>query len=303
MPPKITKLPVGSAEMEDGAGRDRKWAIRSTLLRIKRPDKVHYNSFEPALKDHGNATHTSAKNPPASPFDCPGTGPYSPSNECSVCFPQYFPASLTVTDEQAEKLISSIVHSTKTELAFLRNSLARHADYLVSRWKKKSREKRSNFLKAHTQLFEKRWAAAHLLNRVGLLDRTYPGTRNIPKIRTKRSPEGDFVIGLELHTQQSLADANLRDETLASFRESWFLPYLDVETLSEDPTLFLSMLHHRTFKDPEKWLAFDNANIVLVEHFSIMSNTFNRNCVVLQGPEYGKIFRGSRRVSHGPQNL
>jgi hypothetical protein len=76
------------------------------------------------------------------------------------------------------------------------------------------------------------------------------------------------------------------------------LPYLDIETLSEDPTLLLSMLHHRSSNEPEEWLAFDNANVVLVEHFTIMSNTFNRNCVVMQGPDYGKLVPWNAEQAH-----
>jgi hypothetical protein len=298
MAPQFDMMPFGSAEMKDRIGDDRRWPVRSNLMRIKRPEKALYNSYEPALKDHGTAAHITAENPPPSPFDCADAGPYSVTDECSVCFPQYFPASLTITDEQAEAVLNTTVHSIMSDISFLRDSLARHADFLVSRWKKKSREKRSTFLKTHTQLFEKRWAAVHLLDRVGAPDRTYTGSRKIPKVRTIRTPEGGYAITLELHTSQSLSDADLRDETLASHRDSWFLPYLDVETLSEDPTLLLSLLHHRSSNEPEEWLTFDNANIVLVEHFSIMSSTFNRNCVVMQGPDYGKLVPWNAEQAH-----
>jgi hypothetical protein len=36
------------------------------------------------------------------------------------------------------------------------------------------------------------------------------------------------------------------------FRDTWFLPYLDAEILSEDPLLLLALLHHRTINEPEK---------------------------------------------------
>ncbi|KAI4847432.1 hypothetical protein E4T44_04516 [Aureobasidium sp. EXF-8845] len=298
MAPKFDLMPFGSTEAKIRTAGDRKWPIRSNLIRFKRPDKVNFNLYEPALKDHGEAAQISAANPPASPFDCADAGPYSVTDECSVCMPQYFPASHTFTDEQARAVLKSTVDTIKNDLAFLRDSVARHADFLVSRWKKKSREKRSTFLKTHTQLFEKRWGAVHLLDRVGPLERTYTGPQKIPKVRTIRTPEGGYAITLELHTEQSLSDANLRDETLASYRDSWFLPYLDVETLSEDPTLLLSMLHHRSSSEPEKWLTFDNANIVFVGHFSIMSSTFNRNCVVMQGPDYGKLVPWNAEQAH-----
>jgi hypothetical protein len=298
MPANLDSMPFGSAEAKERTGGDRRWPIRSNLMRIKRPDKVHYSPYEPALKNHGGAVPIPAQTPPASPFDCADAGPYSVTDECSVCMPQYFPASHTFTDDQAKAVLKPTVDTIKDDLAFLRDSMARHADFLLSRWKKKSREKRSTFLKTPTQLFERRWGAVHLLDRARPLECTYAGPRMIPRVRTIRKAEGGYANTLEFHTPQSLLDANLREETLASYRDSWFLPYLDVETLSEDPTLFLSMLHHRSSNEPEKWLTFDNANLVLVEHFIIMSNISNRNRVVMQGPDYGKLVPWNAEQAH-----
>ena len=90
----------------------------------------------------------------------------------------------------------------------------------------------------------------------------------------------------------------MRDETLASHHDSWFLPYLDVEALSEDPTLFLSLLHHRTFNEPEKWQAFDNANIVLIRASSLLEDyLFHRDL----GPSYRpeNYDEPSHKVRHG----
>ncbi|THW26602.1 hypothetical protein D6D25_06539, partial [Aureobasidium pullulans] len=299
--PDNSTMHSGSAEAKDSRANDNKhlWAIRSTLMRIKRPDKVGYDVYDSASRDNLKRVQLDPKNPPSSPFRCSYSGPaYNENNECSVCFPQFFPASHSISDANARDLLSAIVNSIKTDLAFLRTALDKHADFLVSRWKKKSREKRLNFLMEKTSLFDKKWAAVHLLDRVGVLDREYPGERVIPKVRTVRTAKGGYTIAMELHTPQSLADENLREETVASYQDSWFLPYLDAQTLSEDPTLFLSLLHHRTANEPEQWLMFDDANIVLAEHFAIVPNTFNPNCVVAQGPEYGKLVKWNADQAH-----
>ncbi|THY63311.1 hypothetical protein D6C99_00610 [Aureobasidium pullulans] len=299
--PDNSTMHSGSAEAKDSKANDNKhlWAIRSTLMRIKRPDKVGYDVYDSASRDNLKRVQLDPKNPPSSPFSCSYSGPaYNENDECSVCFPQFFPASHSISDANARDLLSAIVNSIKTDLAFLRTALDKHADFLVSRWKKKSREKRLNFLMEKTSLFDKKWAAVHLLDRVGVLDREYPGERVIPKVRTVRTAKGGYTIAMELHTPQSLADENLREETVASYQDSWFLPYLDAQTLSEDPTLFLSLLHHRTANEPEQWLMFDNANIVLAEHFAIVPNTFNPNCVVAQGPEYGKLVKWNADQAH-----
>ncbi|KAI5208202.1 hypothetical protein E4T39_01519 [Aureobasidium subglaciale] len=297
----VKVMPYGSAEAKRGTGNERRWAVRSTLMRIKNPEKITYNMYEPGIRDHPKCSHLDPKNPPASPFDCttdgPKSGVYGLFKECSVCTPQYFPASLGATDIQAEEHISSIVKSIKADLAFLRDALSKHADFIVSRWKKKSREKRFTLLATNTSLLDKKWAAVHLLDRVGVPDRKYFGERVIPKVRTIRS-DGRYKVGVEFHTPESLADANRRDETLAKHWDSWFLPYLDAQTLSEDPSLFLSLLHHRTVNEPEKWIMFDNANVVLVEHFGIMSSIFNRQCVVMQGPDFGKLVEWNAEQAH-----
>ncbi|THY14010.1 hypothetical protein D6D01_08212 [Aureobasidium pullulans] len=298
--PDIRTMHFGSAEAKDSKANDNVclWAIRSTLMRIKRPDKVVIDLYNSASRDNVKRVYLDSNNPPSSPFSCSYSGVYNLNDECSVCFPQFFPASHSISDANARELLSTIVNSIKTDLAFLRTALDKHADFLVSRWKKKSREKRHNFLMQKTSLFDKKWAAVHLLDRVGVLDRKYPGERVIPKVRTVRTAKGGYTTAMEFHTPQSLADENLREETLASYQDSWILPYLDAETLSEDPTLFLSLLHHRTANEPGQWLMFDNSNIVLVEHFSIVPRTFNSNCVVAQGPKYGKLVKWNADQAH-----
>ncbi|KAI5273789.1 hypothetical protein E4T47_03003 [Aureobasidium subglaciale] len=300
--PGVKTVLFGSEEAKLALGNDRRWGVRSSLMRIKNPDKVGFNTYEPALRERPNCTHLDVKNPPGSPFNCAedgsGSGVYGLSKECTVCSPQFFPASMGANDIQAGEFISTVAESIKTDLAYLRDALSKHADLIVSRWKKKSPAKRFTFLTTNTTLLDEKWAAVHLLDRVGVPDRRYKGERNVPKVRTVWTQEGNWQMNLEMHTSQSIKDADLRDKTLASHRDSWFLPYLDAQTLSEDPTLFLSMLHHRTTNDPEKWIMFDNAHIVLAEHFGIMSSIFNENCVVMQGPDYGKLVKWNAEQAH-----
>jgi len=53
----------------------------------------------------------------------------------------------------------------------------------------------------------------------GTPDQTYTGKRQIPKVLTVRAPEGNYAINLEVHTAQSLSDAKMRAETLASHHD------------------------------------------------------------------------------------
>lgn len=133
-------------------GDDQMWAVRNSLMRLKPLTKVIpnlNNPDEPAI-----GTLLDKELPPANPFDC----------ACDVCFRQYFPATLEVSDVEARHIISSLVAGTRQDYDFLRQVLADHADFLVTRWKKKSREKRSMFLSKNADLYNKKWAAVHLLH-------------------------------------------------------------------------------------------------------------------------------------------
>ncbi|THX21227.1 hypothetical protein D6D17_00177 [Aureobasidium pullulans] len=296
MAPSYEFFSYGSAEMRED--KNRMWAVRSTLMRTKRPDKVLTSTYQSVLGHVARGGLFDPNDPPASPFDCTNPGAYSLGDECTICSQQFFPATNSVDDKQARHLMATIVGSIKSDQAFLRAVLEKHADFIVSRWKKKSREKRLNFLVEKTTLFGKKWAAVHLLDRVGTEDRKYPGKHNIPKVSTRRLDDGRLAVGVQFHSRESLAAAELRHETLTSHRDSWILPYLDAEMLSEDPTLLLSLLHYRAANEPEKWLMFDNDNIVLAEHFSVIPSIFNPHCVVMQGPDYGTLVKWNAEQAH-----
>ncbi|KAG9600155.1 hypothetical protein KCU77_g3666, partial [Aureobasidium melanogenum] len=95
-----------------------------------------------------------AENPPELPFAC----------QCRTCAAQYFPATVHVTDQEARQLVSSLVLDARHDLTFLRHILTNHADFIVTRWKKKSREKRFVFLSENIDVFDKKFAAIHLLH-------------------------------------------------------------------------------------------------------------------------------------------
>ncbi|THX68027.1 hypothetical protein D6D04_10692 [Aureobasidium pullulans] len=287
---------VPFASEESKQDNNRVWAARSTLMRIKQPDKVIPRSYRPALVEMKwvedlKGEYLDRKNPPASPFNCTNPGPFTGGGECAVCLPQFFPAAIIVNDKQARVIITEIVDGIKVDLAFLRTTLTEHADLLG---------KRFSFLTEHTELFDKRWAAVHLLERIGAgdEDRKCSGERDLRKVRIRRTADGKFAICLDFHTRESLANTEMRDKTLISHHDSWSLPYLDAETLSEDPTLFFSLLHHRTCNEPERWLMFDNSNLVLAEHFSIIPNVLNSNCVIAEGSDHGKPVKWNAEQAH-----
>ncbi|KAG9834999.1 hypothetical protein KCU98_g11510, partial [Aureobasidium melanogenum] len=265
--PSITEFTeIDLNSHKDHPRLSRMWQVRDTLYRRKIAKKVINFKYEddqtPPL---GAVIHED--NPPPNPFDCE-------DDECGECFPQFFPATTMVNDSIAQQTMSNLRETIQENMAFLRDALTAHADFVVTRWRKKSRDKRFAFLEAHSALYHKKWAAIHLLNAVN-----YPHTRRSMSTTLplgEKDPEG----------------------VVSRFRDTWFLPYLDAETLSEDPLLLLALLHHRTFDEPEKWISFDSANVVLAECFGPIDHVFNAQCVVVQGPDYGKLVKWNAQQMH-----
>ncbi|KAI5255318.1 hypothetical protein E4T42_02024 [Aureobasidium subglaciale] len=97
--------------------------------------------------------------PPPNPFDCE-------DHECQECFPQFFPATTSIGNTTAQQTMSALTEVTREKTASLKAALAAHADFITTRWRKKSRDKRFRFLEENSTLYPKKWAAIHLLNAV-----------------------------------------------------------------------------------------------------------------------------------------
>lgn len=63
----------------------------------------------------------------------------------------------------------------------------------------------------------------------------------------------------------------------------------------------LSLLHARSAFEPEEWAMFDKWHLILAEHFAVLMPEFNGNCVVMQGPEYGKLVPWDEEKAHSWQ--
>ncbi|THZ88510.1 hypothetical protein D6C88_04965 [Aureobasidium pullulans] len=263
-------------EKEDGGPL---WDIRHSLTRSKPQSMVIPslgNTRKPAI---GEALDP--ENPPKIPFTC----------RCKICCHQYFPATIEVNDKEAHQLITSLVVDARQDLDFLRRTIAEHADYLVTRWKKKSREKRSVFLSENVDIFDKKFAAVHLLH-------------------MRSSPENCDYTSELMQSLEGLGDERVKaklagalhqsrvKKMISAYQDTWLLPYLDSDMLSKDSSLLLALLHHRTSHEPEEWILFDDLNVDLAERFGIVTQTFNPHCVVVQGPDFGKMVEYNADQAH-----
>ena len=83
-----------------------------------------------------------------------------------------------------------------------------------------------------------------------------------------------------------------------TFRKSYLVQYLNLETLSYDWTKLVHLLHHRNFWYPKDWVAFDNAQIQLAWHQGRVEEQGANGCIMLNGYEYGRWKSFNRQDVH-----
>ncbi|KAK5175485.1 uncharacterized protein LTR77_000624 [Saxophila tyrrhenica] len=234
-----------------------------TLMAVKRKVRVpphesgifNYDKFKERRYQEKRGVRLEFNSPPNYPYGC--------EPDCETCFTQHFPARISVSDSEALKAITGLTSSINSDLEFLHQALRMHADFLVSRWKKKSQAKRLDFLNSLSQgtkkssgflqprgdgisLHEKKWAAIHLIS-----DRT----RETPQIDPKQLLKGSefakdpYAHAATPHFLRALNCMEVADQMMR-YQTSWLLPYLDEETLAGDPLVLLSLLHYRTGHTP-----------------------------------------------------
>jgi hypothetical protein len=144
--PSIIEFDINS--QKDHPRLSRMWKVRDTLYRSKITEKVINFKYE-GSETPPLGTVIDDKNPPSNPFNCK-------DKKCSECFSQFFPATTTINNPVAQQTMSTLTDTMQENIAFLRDTLAIHADFIVTRWRKKSRDKRLTFLEEHSSLYPKK---------------------------------------------------------------------------------------------------------------------------------------------------
>lgn len=156
-----------------------------------------------------------------------------------------------ISDVDARRIAAQHVQDMQRERVYLQQRLASHGDLILSRWKKKSVEKRHALLiDACPDLYEHRWVYPRWYN-TPLDQRWYP--------RTKAA------------------------------RSQFLLPWLSVEVLKTNPAVLFGLLHSRTVYPPQDWAAFDNMQLILGWAGGYFEVQFTEKCVVMYGPRYGEV--------------
>ena len=251
-----SELEKNGYDKEDAVYR----ATLGTLVRMKLKVRVMPHDtnkvfdYEKLRKKQRPTPHGIRLNP-----DHPPPYPYKCDPKCETCFTQTFPARIGVTDEQALARVTTLTTSINDDLDHLRSALRDHADYIVKKWSK-SKAKRSDVLNAicaevasydalgqkpdGVSLYDKKWAAVHLID-----DRSRDGTEHHDFLKGSKHSTDPKSAALMPHILSYMERIALEDQK-DRFQTTWLLPYLDFESLVEEPLLFLSLLHARTIHAP-----------------------------------------------------
>lgn len=165
-----------------------------------------------------------------------------------------------LSDSQAADVIRPLVSSIHQQRDYLRRVLNTRADTLMSRWKKRSKEKRRALLKAVNPELE-----------VG------PGAL----VRLAYSNEWMFF-----------------NKRTADKRQISLLPWLDADELTINPMALLALLHFRTAHEPPEWAPWDTSQLTMPFTRGLLDVDFSPKCVVMYGPKYGDLVEWEVKAAH-----
>lgn len=188
---------------------------------------------------------------------------YTPPCECIDCqhgfyasLEQYRPALSyrgRISDSDAKRVAAAHIRDAQQERQYLLQRLASHADIIMNRWKKKSRDKRQALL-AETipELYEHRWL--------------------IPRYcYTPESKLGGRVDRAWVRRCQLL------------------VPWLSLEVLKMNPMILFALLHNRTAYPLQDWATFDGRQLIISWAMGYFDLNYSAKCVIMYGPRYGEL--------------
>jgi hypothetical protein len=83
-----------------------------------------------------------------------------------------------------------------------------------------------------------------------------------------------------------------------NYEISWLAPYLDTETLSEDPMRLLALIHRRSQLDMTDWILFDGEQLNKGFHLDVFDMAYNPHWVVAYGEKFGKLVQWEASACH-----
>lgn len=167
-----------------------------------------------------------------------------------------------LSDQSAGRILAMFTRGMEEDRQHLLLRLHSHVDIVMSRWKKKSQDKRRALLKeVAPDLEEHRWVAPRFV---------YMPESRAKEITIRRAP----------------------------WRRQQLLPWLNVEALKPDPRALWALLHYRTAYHPRDWAHYDSSQLGLTWLGGWCDVQFSKKCVIMYGEHYGKLVDWSEGPAH-----
>ncbi|KAK5694020.1 hypothetical protein LTR97_009638 [Elasticomyces elasticus] len=234
------------------------------------------------------------------PFACP-TYPHKSAaalptclETCTLCTEQYFPHGLLEykfaramsymhSDADARTLTQTFVTTTDRNLAAVNAKVKEYGDVILKKWKRFSTQQRADIIrKAMPEAYPQNFAQVRM---------QYDHERKISGALRRG------VASMQLGDIARPQSVTLLKEHSA-LRKMHLLPYLDVQTLSEDPMNLLSILHYRSSSSPADWVLFDSEKLRVNFNSVNARHAYNPHCVVVYGKHYGKLIPWNKDSAH-----
>lgn len=246
-----------------------------------------HDNMEANLQDPNLADNAVVREPPYinfcespmrhDPNQDESVNPLRPFTHCYECDQQYrddkcqFQDHLmygsVTSDTEAEELLHTYVSETRQHLEYIRSRLLQYGDTVIKRWER-SKDKRIALLrKAMPDIYPRKFA-----------------TQNIR-----------FSSETPAHKKEGRSKIPVEER---KHRTVWLLPYLDMETLSEDPMRLLALLQYRTEHDSEHWIPFDRMQLKMGWFNGYLEIDNNAQSVVMHDTRYGQLTKWTQHGAH-----
>lgn len=207
----------------------------------------------------------------ARPSTCPAS--------CKTCSDQFVPSTSRKNsvvykveyhdDRQASSTIDELIRVANTDLAYIRAQIESNGDAIV-----------------------KTWQGMQQADRVAILRIA------MPDLFTNRHADLEVIFEEQRYLTEVLAGRALASEGPTHPENSFFVPFLNKQFLSEDPTRLLALMHHRSHAHLSEWIPSDRERIQKYFHTPVLKNAYNPHCVILRQEKFGRLAQWSRDAAH-----
>jgi hypothetical protein len=187
---------------------------------------------------------------------------------------------VSYTDLEAWVAILAMISQTTEDLEHVKSVLKTHGDLILSRWTKKSKDKRGKVLGSVATSCFGTWPRLLESGISELLD--------------------NVDLGQDIdHVKATIAATpNFRDIVIGGFSGNVFGAYKDITEFTEDRMNLLSFLHVRSTYAPGEWAMFDAVETKRAFVASQEPIYFNDKCVRMSGGEFERLINFDVELIH-----